>query len=380
MIFRPIGKTGMKASIIGLGTEYLDNRPYEVSEEVIDAALESGVNIFDLFMPGTAVRENISRALKGRRDQVLLQGHIGSIETNGQYDRTRDVPTCRKYFDDLQRILKTDYIDIGMMFFIDTEEDFKGVFETDYISYVQQLKQDGRIRAIGASSHNPEIAAKVVNTGTIELLMFSVNLAFDMLPSDIYALSFMEDDFGHIRLDGINPARARLYELCESKGVAITTMKTLGAGRLLSKDLTPFDQVLTVGQCIHYALTRPAVVSSLIGCKSRSEVLEAVNYLNLTEEQRDYSSALKSLRGTLNGKCAYCNHCLPCPSQIDIAATTRLLDIASLDGIVTPKLREQYDALPRKASECIACGSCESKCPFSVRVIENMNRAAALFE
>lgn len=62
MIFRPIGKTGMKASIIGLGTEYLDKRPYEVSEEVIDTALESGINIFDVFMPGTAVRENISRA------------------------------------------------------------------------------------------------------------------------------------------------------------------------------------------------------------------------------------------------------------------------------------------------------------------------------
>lgn len=380
MIFRPIGKTGMKASIIGLGTEYLDKRPYEVSEEVIDTALESGINIFDVFMPGTAVRENISRALKGRRNQVLLQGHIGSIETNGQYDRTRDVPTCRKYFDDLQRILKTDYIDIGMMFFIDTEEDFKGAFETGYISYVQQLKQDGRIRAIGASCHDPEMAARIVNTGTIELLMFSVNLAFDMLPTDLYALSFLEDKIDHTRLKGINPVRARLYELCESKGIAITTMKTLGAGRLLSKDFTPFSHALTVGQCIHYALSRPAVVSTLIGCKSRGEVLEAVNYLNLTEEQRDYSSALKNLKGTLSGKCAYCNHCLPCPSQIDIAATTRLLDIASLDGTVTTQLQEQYDSLPHKASECIACGSCESKCPFSVKVIENMGKAAALFE
>lgn len=380
MIYRPIGKTGMKASIIGLGTEHLDNRPYEVSEEVIDAALESGINIFDLFMPGTPVRENISKALKGRRDQVLLQGHIGSIETNGQYDRTRDVPTCRKYFDDLLRILKTDYIDLGMMFFIDSEEDFKSVFETGYISYVQQLKQEGKIRAIGASSHDPETAARIAETGTIELLMFSTNLAFDMLPLDSYALSYLEKKIDHSQLKGINPVRARLYELCESKGIAITTMKTLGAGKLLSKDFTPFDQALTVGQCIHYALSRPAVVSSLIGCKTRDEVLEAVKYLSLTEEQRDYSAAVKGLNGTLNAKCAYCNHCLPCPSQIDIAATTRLLDIASLDGTITTQLREQYDALPGKASDCIACGSCEGRCPFHVSVIENMSKAAALFE
>jgi predicted aldo/keto reductase-like oxidoreductase len=380
MIYRPIGKTGMKASIIGLGTEHLDHRPYEVSEEVIDAALENDINIFDLFMPGTPVRENISKALKGRRDKVLLQGHVGSIETNGQYDRTRDVPTCRRYFDDLLRILKTDYIDLGMMFFIDSEEDFKGVFETEYISYVQQLKQEGKIRAIGASSHDPEIAARVVETGVVELLLFSTNLAFDMLPRESYALTYLEEKIDPAQFSGINPTRARLYELCESKGVAITTMKTFGAGRLLSKDFTPFNRALTPGQCIHYALSRPAVVSTLIGCKTREEVLEAVNYLNLTDEQRDYSDALKGLNSTLHAKCAYCNHCLPCPSQIDIAATTRLLDVASLDNIITAKLRDQYDALEHKASECIACGSCESRCPFGVQVIENMNRAAALFE
>lgn len=380
MIYRPIGKTGMKASIIGLGTEHLDNRPYEVSEEVIDTALESDINIFDVFMPGTPVRENISRALKGRRNQVLLQGHIGSVDTNEQYDRTRDVATCRKYFENLLRTFHTDYIDLGMMFFIDTEEDFKGVFDTNYISYVQQLKQEGKIRAIGASSHDPEMAARVIETGVIELLMFSTNLAFDMLPQDLHALSYLDGKANPGQFDGINPVRARLYELCESKGVAITTMKTLGAGRLLSKDFTPFDQALTVGQCIHYALSRPAVVSTLIGCKTRDEVLEAVNYLNLTEEQRDYSDALKGLKSTLHAKCAYCNHCLPCPSEIDIAATTRLLDIASLDGKVTPQLREQYDALRSKASDCIACGSCESRCPFHVNVIENMNKAAALFE
>lgn len=380
MIYRPIGKTGMKASVIGLGTEHLDHRPYEVSEEVIDAALESDINIFDVFMPGTPVRENISKALKGRRNQVLLQGHVGSIETNGQYDRTRDVPTCRRYFDDLLRILKTDYIDLGMMFFIDSEEDFKGVFETEYISYVQQLKQEGKIRAIGASSHDPEMAARVVETGVVELLMFSTNLAFDMLPQDSYALSFLEEKIDPGQFNGINPVRARLYELCESKGVAITTMKTFGAGRLLSKDFTPFSRALTTGQCIHYALSRPAVVSTLIGCKTRDEVLEAVNYLNLTDEQRDYSDAIKGLKSTLHAKCAYCNHCLPCPSQIDIAATTRLLDVASLDNTITAQLREQYDALDHKASECIACGSCEDRCPFSVQVIENMSRAAALFE
>ncbi len=381
MIYRPIGKTGMSASIIGLGAEHLDNRPYEVCEEVIQTALECDINIIDVFMPGTAVRENISKALKGRRKEVLLQGHIGSVDIREQYDRTRDVPTCRKYFENLLHSFNTDYIDFGMMFFIDTEEDFKGAFETEYIDYVLKLKQEGKIRAIGASSHNPEMAARIVETGTIDLLMFSTNLAYDMLPSDIYVHSLIGKKINNEQLHGIDPKRAYLYELCENKGIAITTMKTLGAGKLLSAEFSPFDSTLTVGKCIHYALTRPAVVSALIGCKTRAEVLEAVNYLNLTEEERDYTKAIKTFKGTLSGKCMYCNHCLPCPSEINIAEVTKLLDIAALDETNVPaKIQEQYNALQHKASECIACGNCESRCPFTVKVIENMEKAVRILE
>lgn len=381
MIYRPIGKTGMSASIIGLGAEHLDNRPYEECEEVIEAALENDINIIDVFMPGTPVRDNISKALKGRRDRVLLQGHIGSVDIREQYDRTRDIPTCRKYFENLLRSFKTDYIDLGMMFFIDTEEDYKGVFETEYISYVQKLKQEGKIRAIGASSHDPAMAARIVETGAIELLMFSTNLAYDMLPSDINVLTVMGEKIDDAQFKGIDPKRAHLYKLSENKGVAITTMKTLGAGKLVMPEFSPFSKALTVGQCIHYALTRPAVISTLIGCKTRNEVLEAVNYLNLTEEERDYTNSIKTFKGSLSGKCMYCNHCLPCPSNIDIAATTKLLDIAALDESNIPaQIRGQYNTFLHKASDCIECGNCESKCPFNVKVIENMKNATRIFE
>ena len=381
MLYRPIGKTGMSASIIGLGTEHLDNRPYELCEEVIDAALDAGINILDVFMPGTPVRENIGKALKGRRDKVMIQGHIGSVDIRQQYDRTRDVTLCRQYFENLLRCFKTDYIDFGMMFFIDTEEDYQGVFETDYIDYVLKLKEEGKIRAIGASSHNPKMAARVVNTGIIEILMFATNPAYDMLSHDADIGDAMEGRIDRSEYDGIDLDRAHLYRLCESKGIAITTMKTLGAGKLLSPDFSPFEKPLTVAQCIHYALTRPAVVSTMLGCSAREQVLEAVNYLNLSDEERDYSEAIKTPKGSLSGHCMYCNHCLPCPADIDIAATIRMLDIASLDTHNIPlRILEEYSTRSYKASDCIECGSCERKCPFSVKVIEHMQRAAQVFE
>ena len=59
---RPVGNTGLEIGIIGLGAEHLDNKPYEVADEVIGAALDNGINFMDLFMPGEAVRANIGRA------------------------------------------------------------------------------------------------------------------------------------------------------------------------------------------------------------------------------------------------------------------------------------------------------------------------------
>ena len=86
MQYKPIGKTGLNASIIGLGCEYFDigNPPYGQIKETIDAALDGGVNLFDIFMPGREVRETIAKALGPRRKDIMIQGHIGSTDINKQ--------------------------------------------------------------------------------------------------------------------------------------------------------------------------------------------------------------------------------------------------------------------------------------------------------
>ncbi|MDR1803628.1 MAG: aldo/keto reductase [Treponema sp.] len=381
MQYRPIGKTGMSASVIGLGGEHLDNKPYETVETVIHAALEQGINIMDIFMPGETVRTNIGQALAGRRDKMLIQGHICSTDINEQYDTSRDLPTAKKYFEDLFRCLKTDYIDIGMLFFVDTEKDFTAVFENGIVRYAQDLKQQGRIRAIGVGSHNPAIARKVVETGVVDLLMFSINPAFDMVPAETYVIDIMMEDKAWDFEKKLDRDRASLYQLCERQGIAITVMKTLGAGKLISPEHTPFAQPLTVAQCIHYALTRPAVVSALVGCRSREDVLEAAAYLEKSDAERDYSAVLRDFQGDFKGHCVYCNHCLPCPSGINIANVHKYLDIAVLDEAnIPPGVASHYRSLDRRASDCSACGSCEERCPFSVPVIANMKKAAALLE
>ena len=379
MEYRMLGKTDKRVSIIGLGCENIDRAPYEQVKETIDAALEHGVNILDVFMPGREIRENIAKALGARRNHVLIQGHIGSTDINQQYDISRDLPTVKKYFEDLLRIFG-GYIDLGMMFFVDTEENYRDVFETGFAEYAERLKKQGDIGHIGFSSHNPETAIKAINTGLPEMLMFSINPAFDMLPSDKYILDQFENGLEPDLFRGLDPKRARLYKLCEQKQIGLTVMKTFGAGKLLSKEHTPYSKPLTVPQCIHYALSRPAVASVLPGCRTAVEVHNVMKYLETGDAERDYTEILSSTRNDFRGSCVYCSHCQPCPAEIDIAAVNKYLDIARLDiNNIPPSVCSHYLNLPHIGSDCTSCGKCEYRCPFGVPVIENMAEAARLW-
>lgn len=379
MKYREIGRTGKHASVIGLGCEHLDGKPYEQAKRTIDVALDAGINYLDVFMPGEEVRQNVARALGKRRSEVYIQGHIGSTDINRQYDISRDLPTVKRYFEDCLRIFG-GYIDYGMLFFIDTEEDFSKVFYGGLADYAQKLKQNGDVGHIGFSSHRPEIATQAIETGLPEVMMFSINLAFDMTAADQYALTTLEKEFKDASLRGLDPERSALYSLCEQRGVGISVMKGLGAGKLLSPEHTPFSKPMTVNQCIEYALDRPAVFSTLLGCSSPNEMTDALGYLSADIAEKDYTSFLSEQSNDFMGKCVYCSHCQPCPASIDIATVNKYLDIAQLDEDAIPSsVVSHYHHLEVTAEDCTECGNCEERCPFDVPIIENMNEAARLF-
>lgn len=379
MRYRVLGKTGLSISEIGYGGEHITEADFKTTEAVLSRALEKGVNIFDVFMPQPNVRENMGKALRPHRKEVILQGHIGAVMNGGQYERSRDVGRCEVFVRDFLEKFHTDYIDLGMMHFIDTEEDFHQAFDSDYVDYVCKLKRDGIIRFIGVSSHNAETAKRLVETGVPDMLMFSVNPAFDLLPAETAIDDLFEDKtYAESRFQ-IDPKRAELYRLCEEKGVGITNMKTLGGGRLLSAEASPFGVALTPLQCIRYALDRPAVKSVLMGARSIAELDACLAYEAASEEDCDYTVIAAGTRSAMQGKCVYCNHCLPCPQSIDIAAVTKFLDMASQYSAVPDTVAEHYAALPVHGGDCIACGACEPNCPFSVAIRDNMKRAAQVF-
>lgn len=380
MKYRTLGKTGLKVSEIGLGAEWLERHNAAEVKEIIDCCSQAGINILDCWMSEPNVRSNIGAALEGQRDRWIIQGHIGSTWQNGQYVRTRELAKVQDAFQDLLTRLRTDYIDLGMIHFVDETAEFNKIMDGEFISYVKDLKQKGVIRHIGMSTHNPDVAKLAAQSGVIEMLLFSVNPAFDMLPASEDLNEYFKDEYAD-NIGGIAPERAELYQICEQNGVGITVMKGYAGGRLFNADTSPFGTALTPVQCLHYALTRPAVASVMAGYDTPEHVAAAVAYETASDEEKDYASVLANApRHAYIGQCTYCGHCAPCPSGIDIAMVNKLYDLAKMQDTVPPTVRAHYEGLSANAADCVGCGGCESRCPFGVHITERMEAASKLFQ
>ena len=379
MNYRRLGKTGLMVSEIGLGAEWLERHSYEECRAIIDRAEEKGINILDCWMSEPNVRSNIGKAIAGKRERWYIQGHIGSTWQNGQYTRTRDVAQCRIAFEDLLSRLQTDYIDLGMIHYIDQESDWDKAMNGPYLDYVMELKAQGKIRHIGISTHNPVIAKKAVETGFIEMMLFSVNPAFDLMPPTDNIDNYF-GDYEDESMAGIDPVRVEMYKLCEQNDVGITCMKPYAGGRLFDEKRSPFGVALTPVQCIHYCLTRPAVAAVMCGYDTPEHVDAAAAYETAADAEKDYASVLANApKHTYGGECTYCGHCKPCPMDIDIAMVNKLYDLATMQKEVPASVREHYNNLEHHADECVSCLGCESRCPFGVKVASRMTKTAELF-
>lgn len=380
MRYRELGKTGLRVSEIGLGAEWLERHNEKEVKEIIDCCESYGINILDCWMSEPNVRTNIGKAIRGKRERWIIQGHIGSTWQNGQYVRTRDLAKVEEAFSDLLTRLGTDYIDLGMIHFVDEETEFHKIMEGEFLAYVKEKKKQGIIHHIGMSTHNPKVAKLAALSGVVEIILFSINPAFDLLPASEDLNTYFADSYAE-DLNGIDPERAELYQVCEQRGIGITVMKGYAGGRLFSPQTSPFGVALTPVQCIHYALTRPGVASILAGYDSTEHVTQAVAYETATSKEKDYASVLAHApHHAYTGQCTYCGHCAPCPAGIDVAMVNKLYDLATMQEEVPSTIKAHYESLSAGAKDCIACGGCEVRCPFDVPVVERMKRATVLFQ
>ena len=149
MNYRELGNTGLLISEIGLGCEGFSGDDCRNTGKLLDAAEALGINYFDLYASDPKLRASVGKALLGRREKFMIQSHICSVWKNGQYLRTREMEEVKKGMEEMLSLLQTDYIDVGMIHYVDSLEDWDTIENSGVLSYALELKEKGIIRHIG---------------------------------------------------------------------------------------------------------------------------------------------------------------------------------------------------------------------------------------
>lgn len=144
--------------------------------------------------------------------------------------------------------MKTDYIDYGFIHCLDEIGDWESYEKNGVLAYLEDMKAKGVVRHIGLSTHTPSLASQVLDTGIVDMLIFSVNPGYD----------YQHGEFAN----GSAAERTALYRRCEAEGVGISVMKAFSGGQLLHENTSPFGKALTEYQCIQYALDKPGVLGA----------------------------------------------------------------------------------------------------------------------
>ena len=380
MNYRELGKTGLKLSEIGLGCEGFVDADDALSDAIFELALQNGVNCLDMYTPDPAAQKKIGRGIAPVRKDFILQGHLCTQWRNGQYEETRKLQEVKDAFEAMLHHLGTDYVDVGNLHYVDSLETWQKILDNGVLNYALELKAAGRIRYLSMSSHNPIVALEAVKTGHLDALLFSINPCYDLLPGNEDCETLWADESYEKPLFNLDPVREELYETCQRLGVGITVMKAFGGGDLLSEEYSPAGKAMTAVECLHYALTRPAVASVMCGAKSVDDLKASLAYETASDEEKDYAATFASFpKISWKGYCMYCGHCAPCPVGIDVADVTKFLNLTKAQKIVPETVAQHYSVLKAHGGDCIGCGSCEKRCPFEVPIRENMKAAKAVF-
>lgn len=343
MEYRMLGRTDLKVGTIGLGTEHLERSP-EVWDSVLHTIVEAGANYVDLLYIEPDYWTEFGPVLRPYRDRLVLAAHWGSGDHTS-------VDHSQRCFDNILSCLGNDYAEIAMMTMVDTEERWAG-WAQESLAHLRRYKEQGRIGYVGMSGHVESVAIKAVESGSIDVLMFPVNL------------------LGHD--DEKNLA---VRQACAEQGVGLVAMKPYHGGTLLFANGQPSG--ITEAQCLSYVFSQQ-VATAVPGPRSVKELQATLHYLEASDEEKDYRSITTDLHQYLAGQCVYCHHCLPCPMDIQVGWIIFIVDYARHG--VTDDLINWYASHQVKASACTECGDCLARCPFDVDIVAKLEEAVAIFE
>jgi len=255
---RPLGKTGERVSIVGLGGYHIGTVPEREAIAIMHEAIDEGMTFFDNawdYHNGHS-EELMGKALAsgGRRRKVFLMTKCCD----------RDYQGVRRNIDDSLRRLKTDCIDLLQFHEINWDVDPDWVFDRGGIRAAIEARQAGKIRYIGFTGHR-EMAHL--------LKMLSRPFDWDTAQMPINILDAHYRSF-----------QKNVLPKCVERKVAVIGMKGLASGKI------PRELGIPAETCRRYALTLP-IATLVCGIQSREnlrqDVAMARNFQPVTADEME---------------------------------------------------------------------------------------------
>ena len=189
MEYRVNRRTGDRISVIGLGTSYIAEADEKTAIEALIYAYQHGINYADLATAGARTFSYYGTAFRSVREKMYYQVHFGANYETGEYGWTTDLETVKRQIDWQMKALGTDYINYGFIHCLDEENDWKEYQENGVLRFLLDMQKSGAVRHIGFSTHTPSLAHRVLDTGFVDQLMFSINpdmiISMENMPKEV---------------------------------------------------------------------------------------------------------------------------------------------------------------------------------------------------
>ena len=333
MEYRILGKTGLKISRMGFGGIPIQKIDAEGTKKLMERLAEAGVNYIDTARGYTVSEEYLGYALEGIRDQFVL--------ATKSMARTKEAMAA-----DIEKSLhnlRTGYIDLYQVHNPSMEQLEQVSGEGGALEALMEAKEAGKIGHIGLTAHSTAVFERALSLDWVETIMFPYNIVENQ----------GED----------------LISRCKERNIGFINMKPLAGGAIEN-----------AGLALRYVCANPNVTVVIPGMAEEKELEENLRACcdasPLSSEELEEMNRIKKALGT--NFCRRCNYCAPCTVGINIPSV--FLFAGYLERYdLGDWARERYGSLSVKASACVKCGKCETRCPYHLPIRKMLENAASKF-
>ncbi len=333
MEYKILGKTNLKISCLGFGGIPIQKTTPEDTKVLLRYLMEQGVNYIDTARGYTVSEEYIGYALEGIRDKFIL--------ATKSFARTKqameqDIAVSLKN-------LRTEYIDLYQIH-NPSEADLEQVLAPGgALEALREAKTAGKIGHIGITFHALELFERALSFDWVETIMFPYNI--------------------------VETQAEALIARCREENIGFIVMKPLAGGAIENAQLAL--RFLNQNPNISVVIPGMATVE-----EAAQNIRNATDKSALSQQEQEKLDRIRKELGT--NFCRRCNYCAPCTVGIPISA------VFLMEGYYNRyDLKDwavlRYNGLAHKASECVECGVCESRCPYKLPIRQMLKKASEIF-